>query len=162
MNKCLIPIDLFALIAYEVDDLDDYNALRCAHSSINNVIKRSLVKQSFILCRRENGWYGRFSRCYLSKLFRSPCQLLNISHHLLGYITQIEVTEHSKSGIFGILKFVKTKIDLAHEINYVASSKYLCNSINRITFEQLMDNNAKLAIEKEIEQELCDITQILL
>lgn len=63
MNGCSLTLDLFPLIAYELDDFDDVNGLCATHSSVNNAIKRSFLKRSFVLCSRQKGWYGRYSWC---------------------------------------------------------------------------------------------------
>lgn len=59
MKGCLLPLNLFELIAYELDDsLETYNALRATHSSVKRTIDASPLKRTFFFDMDKKSWTG--------------------------------------------------------------------------------------------------------
>ena len=57
-----LPNIVVELIAYELEDIYDYNALRATNSGVKQTIDRSALKRPFFFSTETKHWVGRYSQ----------------------------------------------------------------------------------------------------
>jgi len=57
-----LPKIIVELIAYELENIYDYNALRATNSNVKQIIDQSALKRPFFFCAETKHWVGRYSQ----------------------------------------------------------------------------------------------------
>jgi hypothetical protein len=77
----MVPTSLLPIIAYEVEDLMTYNALRATNSNAKRVIDSAPLKRPYFFDRKKRSWIGRYSERVFRGKF-TQCHVM-IKHPLL-------------------------------------------------------------------------------